>query len=328
MALGVAAGAAPARAQAEGARVLGVGMDPPAVVGAHSELRVTAAAPGAAVSGLVARFGPGNTFGSSACQMTDIPGLRPRGPFAPGAPVSLAAPNRFTRRGTSEVLVRLSSGGCRAPVGAPVRVVRVHPRRPDERPVAPTLIGAPAPGAPAPPLPGLDDLPPLSVPALLSRRTRCPGSGVHPSRSIHAVRVARAALLCLLNAQRRAHHLPRLRSSPRLLKAATAHSRAMVHRRFFSHDQPGGLDPLRRVQLAGYPRGAHHLLVGENIGYGVGRSSTPRWMVRAWMHSSPHRATILDRRFRDVGLGIARGAPGRPHARGATYTTDFGLRRR
>lgn len=48
--------------------------------------------------------------------------------------------------------------------------------------------------------------------------------------------------------------------------------------------------------------------------------------MRAWMRSPGHRANILSRTFREVGVGIAIGAP--TTAGGVldagTYTTDFG----
>ena len=44
------------------------------------------------------------------------------------------------------------------------------------------------------------------------------------------------------------------------------------------------------------------------------------------MGSPPHRANILNRRFREIGIGVVLGAPqpGTDHA--ATYATSFGTR--
>jgi uncharacterized protein YkwD len=42
------------------------------------------------------------------------------------------------------------------------------------------------------------------------------------------------------------------------------------------------------------------------------------------MHSPPHRANVLSRHFRDIGIGIAPGTPQHGRHSGATYTTDFG----
>ena len=47
------------------------------------------------------------------------------------------------------------------------------------------------------------------------------------------------------------------------------------------------------------------------------------------MKSPGHRANILQRSFREIGIGIETGLPVRLSAAqsGATYTTDFGYRR-
>jgi uncharacterized protein YkwD len=44
------------------------------------------------------------------------------------------------------------------------------------------------------------------------------------------------------------------------------------------------------------------------------------------MHSSGHRANILNPSFHEIGLGIARGAPVDGQDRGGTYVTDFGTK--
>jgi uncharacterized protein YkwD len=46
------------------------------------------------------------------------------------------------------------------------------------------------------------------------------------------------------------------------------------------------------------------------------------------MKSPGHKANILRREFREIGIGIAIGAPaGSSGRRGATFTADFGVRR-
>jgi uncharacterized protein YkwD len=141
---------------------------------------------------------------------------------------------------------------------------------------------------------------------------------------VHAatVRSARNATLCLLNRVRAEHGLRPLRPNARLSHAARRHSRDMVRRRYFAHDSPGGRSPFDRMRATHYvPRNASWWL-GENIGWGSGSLTQPIAMVRAWMHSPSHRANILNRHFRDIGIGIAPGAP--VGGGGATYTTDFG----
>ena len=132
------------------------------------------------------------------------------------------------------------------------------------------------------------------------------------------------ATLCRLNSERARHRLRPLRLNRNLAAAARAHSRAMARRHFFSHDSLNGASFLDRIRRTGYLRGARSWSVGENIAYGSGRLSTPNSIGRAWMNSAGHRANILSRSFRSIGIGIAAGTPyGRG---GATYTTDFGRR--
>jgi uncharacterized protein YkwD len=132
------------------------------------------------------------------------------------------------------------------------------------------------------------------------------------------------ATLCVLNGQRSRHNLRPLRLSPRLSAAARRHSRAMARRRFFSHTSPSGASFLDRIRRTGYLRNARSWAAGENIAYGIGRRSSPASIMRAWMNSAPHRANILSRSFRAIGIGVAHGSP--VSGWGGTYTTDFGRR--
>jgi uncharacterized protein YkwD len=136
------------------------------------------------------------------------------------------------------------------------------------------------------------------------------------------IRRARDATLCLLNRVRARHGLPGFRLNAKLSRAARRHSRDMVRHRYFAHDSRNGRSPFDRMRATHYvPRSATWWL-GENIGWGSGSLTQPAAMVRAWMHSPPHRANILSRHFRDIGIGIVPGAP--VGGAGATYTTDFG----
>jgi uncharacterized protein YkwD len=127
------------------------------------------------------------------------------------------------------------------------------------------------------------------------------------------------AVRCLLNQERAEAGLAPLSSDPRLARAAVGFSHAMVSQQFFDHVSPTGSTMGERIRAAGYP-GAR---MGETIGWGAGPLAAPAAIVQAWMHSPPHRAIIMDRRFREVGLGVADGSPaGAGDA--ATVTADFG----
>jgi uncharacterized protein YkwD len=149
-------------------------------------------------------------------------------------------------------------------------------------------------------------------------------SAAHASPSKASKRALVRATLCVLNAHRSRHHLRPLRLNRRLSAAARGHSRAMAQRSFFSHTSLNGASFVTRIRRSGYLRGARSWAVGENIAYGSGRRGTPAAIGRAWMNSPGHRANILSRSFRAVGIGIAVGTPG--GGGGGTYTTDFGRR--
>jgi uncharacterized protein YkwD len=155
---------------------------------------------------------------------------------------------------------------------------------------------------------------------------QCAGTDVMPDAG--NLDEVRAAVLCLHNRERAERGLPPLKEHAKLRQAAEGHSDDMVAGRYFSHDAPDGDDMVDRILRTGYARGAAAWSLGENIAYGTGDLATAAQIHRAWMRSPGHRANILRRQFREIGIGIAIGAPvdARGQA-GATYTADFGLRR-
>ena len=132
------------------------------------------------------------------------------------------------------------------------------------------------------------------------------------------------ATLCLLNVVRRQHHLPRLRLSVDLSRAAQRHARNMVVHRYFGHTEPGGVNIVDRILHSGYLSRYGHWRLGENLGWGWGSGATPRSIVTAWMRSAPHRHNILNRAFRDVGVAVVTGSPRQPRSGAITYVIDFG----
>jgi uncharacterized protein YkwD len=65
--------------------------------------------------------------------------------------------------------------------------------------------------------------------------------------------------------------------------------------------------------------------VGEVIAWGCGARGTPQAVLKAWMHSSSHRNIILGKRWRDVGVGCARGTF-KGLSSVVMYTVDVGRR--
>jgi uncharacterized protein YkwD len=124
----------------------------------------------------------------------------------------------------------------------------------------------------------------------------------------------RAAVLCLVNAQRTSRGLPALREDPRLDRSAQGWSRSMVAGGVFSH----GTDFAARITAAGFAWSA----AGENIATGY---PTPAAVVAGWMASLGHCRNILAPDYSAIGIGMV-AKPVRGYASGpATWTEDFGL---
>jgi uncharacterized protein YkwD len=161
-----------------------------------------------------------------------------------------------------------------------------------------------------------------AAPSAMGARA-CEAAGSTPATA--GKRTVVRATLCTLNVQRDRYGLPPLRLNRRLSKAGRRHARDMVRRNYFAHDSLGGGTFLDRIRKAGYLRGAQSWTVGENLAWGSGERSAPRAITAMWMDSAGHRANILSPSFREVGIGLAIGAPG-GGGPAATYATEFGSR--
>jgi uncharacterized protein YkwD len=163
-------------------------------------------------------------------------------------------------------------------------------------------------------------------PARKAAQVACTNVDLEPAAdNLDAIR---AAVLCLHNRDRAAAGLPPLKENAKLRRAAVGHSGDMVERRYFDHDEPDGDGMVDRIKRTGYVRPGEAWSLGENIAWGTGNLATPAEIHKAWMNSAGHRANILRRSFREIGIGIVLGNPSVSPARaGATYTADFGVHR-
>jgi uncharacterized protein YkwD len=166
----------------------------------------------------------------------------------------------------------------------------------------------------------------VAAPSAMGARA-CEAANATPAKA--AMRTMVRATLCVLNAQRERHGLRPLKLNKRLSKAARRHARDMARRKYFTHDSLGGGTFVDRIRRTGYLRGARGWFVGENLAWGTLERSAPRAITKMWMGSPGHRANILSPSFREVGIGLAYGAPVRVGgAPAATYATDFGTAKR
>jgi uncharacterized protein YkwD len=143
---------------------------------------------------------------------------------------------------------------------------------------------------------------------------RCVGADVPATAA--SLDQLRAAVVCLVNQQRTARHLPALHVSPLLNHSAQAWTDVMVATGNFTHG-PGNAFALR-ISAAGYDWQA----AAENIATGY---PSPRAVVSAWMASPDHCRNILGPSFRDVGTGESPHSVGSFSSGPATWTQDFGL---
>jgi uncharacterized protein YkwD len=133
-------------------------------------------------------------------------------------------------------------------------------------------------------------------------------------------------VLRLINVERSARGLRAVRLDERLERAAAGHARDMMLRDYFSHTSPDGATGATRARRAGYcTSGYRSWRIGEVLAWGMKWKGTPAEVVDGWMHSSCHRAVILGRGWRDVGVACVEG-DFRGSGDSFMYTVDVGRR--
>jgi uncharacterized protein YkwD len=117
---------------------------------------------------------------------------------------------------------------------------------------------------------------------------------------------AERATIHAINHVRHRHGLHGVRISGRMCTGADAHSRFMARHNYATHG----------AWAARVSRYAHSRTIGEILGWVAGGHQVGT-IMSMWMHSSGHRAVILNGAYRRVGIGRRRGY-------GHTfYTVDF-----
>jgi uncharacterized protein YkwD len=135
----------------------------------------------------------------------------------------------------------------------------------------------------------------------LARRAEARASDANRERAMTIEQV----VLSLTNDVRIGRRLAPLGRSDALAAIARRHSQDMLNRGYFDHCTPEGLHSSDRIARAGLTFDA----TGENI-YMIkdptaGPAGVASAMVKGWMNSRGHRANILTRDYRVVGVGVA-----------------------
>lgn len=83
----------------------------------------------------------------------------------------------------------------------------------------------------------------------------------------------------------------------KLNQAAQAKANDMVQRDYWSHNAPDGTTPWSFVDSNGYD----YQTAGENLAFGFMNAGQ---IIDGWMNSPEHKANILNREYREIGIGI------------------------
>jgi uncharacterized protein YkwD len=117
-------------------------------------------------------------------------------------------------------------------------------------------------------------------------------------------------IISYTNLEREKKGLTKLSRNERLMTAAQDHAWRMAKENNLSHTLGG--DPGRRLREAGYSWRTY----GENIAYNYDDAES---VVRGWMNSSGHRRNILNKDFKEIGVGCFYNGKGEPY-----YCQSFG----
>lgn len=107
-------------------------------------------------------------------------------------------------------------------------------------------------------------------------------------------------IIKLTNEKRGEYGLAPLVASARLSRAAEAKASDMITFDYWAHNSPSGRTPWSFISSAGY----RYLFAGENLARDF---TDPGSVVSAWMNSPTHRANLLDKNFREIGVAAQSG---------------------
>ena len=164
---------------------------------------------------------------------------------------------------------------------------------------------------------------PLGLSGLSSRwRTSSPGAA--RQQTALATEIVQG-----INLERRARGLKALVTSTKLAAAAAQHTREMASQGYFEHESFDATPFWKRIERWYPSKGWRSWSVGENLLYSS-PTVTAGEGIELWMNSPPHRANMLSRSWREIGISAIHfeSAPGEYDGQPVTIVTaDFGIRR-
>lgn len=141
------------------------------------------------------------------------------------------------------------------------------------------------------------------IACLVATLVLAPAAGAGADAATQRTTSLEAALLQEVNAVRAARGLSALKRSTGLSRAAEVHTVSMLKAGVFAHEIPGAPSLQQRITrfyLAGRPVWS----AGENLALFGPTQPSAKSVVAAWLASPPHRANLLARDWRDVGISV------------------------
>jgi len=109
-----------------------------------------------------------------------------------------------------------------------------------------------------------------------------------------------ADVIALANSARAKANLIALTENAKLSLAAQNKADDMLRNDYFAHTSPKGVEPWHWIKEAGY----QYQAAGENLAINY---TDAKDQHSAWMKSETHRANILNTRYREIGVAVAKG---------------------
>jgi uncharacterized protein YkwD len=106
----------------------------------------------------------------------------------------------------------------------------------------------------------------------------------------------------LINKKREALGLSPLVWSDELAELARLHSQDMADKNYFSHRGSDGTMVDDRADKIGI---VNWSAIGENIAFLRGYDDAAAFAVERWMESPAHKQNLLDKRWKETGMGVA-----------------------
>lgn len=104
----------------------------------------------------------------------------------------------------------------------------------------------------------------------------------------------------LTNKTRREQGLAQLKINPLLTSAAQTKAEDILTKQYFAHTSPSGTTPWILIRQTGY----NYSIAGENLAV---HFTTAEGALAGWIANPSHRANIVNKKFSEIGIGVAEG---------------------